>query len=104
MDRQNEDDMRAMDALCRLPTSPASRTTVIKVRALAPASQALCLMNFVLCDLPHLVRCSLEAGVSADTRCDEDDLTARARSGAETDSTGRCLCLRGGFWEGRPKP
>jgi hypothetical protein len=29
---------------------------------------------------------------------------ARARSGAVTDSTGRCLCLHRGFWEGRPKP
>jgi len=59
---------------------------VVKLRALAPASQVHCIVNNALCDLPHLVRCALEAGVSADTRCYEDDtpvLSFAAQSGSE---------------------
>jgi len=96
MDRRSEAEDRALDTRCRLPSSPASRNAVVRLRALPPASQALCLMNYAVCDLPHLVRCALEAvchccgagssasvslpagalfaqGISADTRCGEGD-------------------------------
>ena len=61
MDRLSEAEARALDARCRLPTSPASRTAVVKLRALQPASQAQCIVNYAGCDLPHLVRCALDA-------------------------------------------
>jgi len=61
MDRLSEAETRALDARCRLPTSPASRTAVVKLRVLAPASQAWCIVCYAQCDLPHLVRCALEA-------------------------------------------
>jgi hypothetical protein len=61
MDRQSEAEDRALDARCRLPTSPASRTAVVRLRTLPSDSQAGCLWNYALCDLPHLVRCALEA-------------------------------------------
>jgi len=84
MDWQSEAEDRALDARCCLPTSPASRTAVVKLRALPPAGQALCIRNYALCDLPHLVRCSLEAGV--DTRWGELDvpvLSIAAHEGSE---------------------
>jgi hypothetical protein len=59
---------------------------VIWRRGLAPDRQAYCIAAYALCDLPHLVRCAVEAGVSADTRCDEDDtpvLSFAAQSGSE---------------------
>ena len=61
MDLQSDAEFRALDARCRLPTSPASRTAVIKLRALPPDRQAYCIVNYAECDLPHLVRCSLLA-------------------------------------------
>ena len=61
MDQQSEAENRALDARCRLPSSPASRTAVVKLRALAPPSQTLCIVGYALCDLPHLVRCAIEA-------------------------------------------
>jgi len=61
MDALSEAETRALDVRCRLPTSPASRTAVVRLRALPLASQALCLWNYALCDLPHLVRCAIEA-------------------------------------------
>jgi len=71
MDRLSEAENRALDARCRLPSSPASRSSVAKLRALPPASQALCTARYAHFDLPHLVRCALDAGVSADVRCGE---------------------------------
>ena len=61
MNRQSEAENRALDARCRLPTSPASRTAVVRLRALSSFSQGMCLWNYAECDLPHLVRCALEA-------------------------------------------
>jgi hypothetical protein len=61
MDRLSEAETRALDAPCRLPSSSASRTAVVKLRALLPASQANCIAGYALCDLPHLVRCAIEA-------------------------------------------
>jgi hypothetical protein len=61
MDQLSEAEMRALDARCRLPTSPASRTAVVRLRALPPDSQTLCIANYAGFDLPHLVRCALEA-------------------------------------------
>jgi hypothetical protein len=61
MDRQSEAEERALDARCRLPTSPASRTAVVRQRALPAASQARCIVNYAMCDLPHLVRWSVTA-------------------------------------------
>jgi len=68
MDQQSEGEARALDRRCR-PTSPASRTAVIKLRALPLASQTYCIVNYVGCDLPHLVRCAIDAGISPDTLC-----------------------------------
>ena len=61
MDRLSEAENRALEGRCHLPTSPASRTAVVKLRALPPDRQTLCIVGYELCDLPHLVRCSLEA-------------------------------------------
>ena len=61
MDRLSEAEERALDARCRLPSSPASRTAVVKLRALAPDSQTFCIAGYAEYDLPHLVCCSLEA-------------------------------------------
>jgi len=61
MDRQSEAENRALDARCRLPTAPASRTAVVKLRALPPDRQAFCIVNYAQCDMPHLVRCALDA-------------------------------------------
>jgi len=86
MDRQSEAEDRTLDARCRLPTSPAARTAVVRLRALPPASQVQCIVNYAERDLPHLVRCALVAGVSADTRWGEQDtpvLSIAANSGSE---------------------
>jgi len=86
MDRLSEAETRALDARCRLPASPASRSSVAKLRALSPASQAQCFAGYAQCDLPHLVRCALDAGVSADVRCGEGDtpvLCFAVQSGSE---------------------
>jgi len=61
MDQMSEAETRVLDARCRLPTSPASRTAVVRLRALAPASLALCIVNYAQNDLPCLVRCAMEA-------------------------------------------
>ena len=61
MDQMSEAENRALDARCRLPTSPTSRTAVVRLRSLPPASQTLCIVNYAFCDLPHLVRCAVEA-------------------------------------------
>jgi len=68
MDAQSEAQDRAMDSKCRLPTSPASKTAVVKLRAYPPATKARCITQYAQRDLPHLIRCALTAGVSADTR------------------------------------
>jgi hypothetical protein len=61
MDQLSEQEDSALDAHCRLPTSPASRIAVVKLRALPPDRQAQCITSFAQSDLPHLVRCALEA-------------------------------------------
>jgi len=61
MERQSEAENCALDARCRLPTSPASRTAVVKLRALPPDRHAFCIALYALCDLPHLVRCAVDA-------------------------------------------
>ena len=66
MDRQSEAEDRALDARCRLPTSPASRTAVVELRALPPDRQTYCIVLYAQCDLPHLVRCAVEAVRSSD--------------------------------------
>ena len=45
MDQMSEAENRALDARCRLPTSPASRTAVVRLRALPLISQAGCLIG-----------------------------------------------------------
>jgi len=86
MDRLSEAEDRALDARCRLPASPASRSSVVKLRALPPASLTLCIARYVECDLPHLVRCALDAGNSADVRWGEHNATVlsfAAENGSE---------------------
>jgi len=61
MDQLSEAEACALDARCRLPTSPASRTAVVRLRALPSVGQAYCIVDYAQCDLPHLVRCALEA-------------------------------------------
>jgi hypothetical protein len=61
MDQQSVGENRALDACCRLPTSPASRTTVVELRALPPDRQTYCIVLYAQCDLPHLVRCAVDA-------------------------------------------
>jgi len=73
MDSQSEGEMRALDAQCRAPASAPSRTAVLKLKALQSAGQALCIARYAQYDLPHLVRCALAAGVSADTRWGKHD-------------------------------
>ena len=67
MDVQSEAEARALDARCRSPTSTFSRTTVEKLRKLPPDAQADCIARYARRDLPNLLRCSLAAGVKADT-------------------------------------
>jgi len=91
MDQMSEAEVRALDARCRLPTSPAARTAVVRLRALPPASQAQCIVNYAKCDLPHLVCCALVAGLSADTRWGETDapvLSFAAALGSVTSAEG----------------
>jgi len=107
MDRLSEAEDRSLDARCRLPASPASRTAVVKLRALPPTSQAQCMKYYAQYDLPHLVRCAFDAvchcssgslsvsllagalfaqGVSADVRWGDYDmpvLCVAAQAGSE---------------------
>jgi len=87
MDRLMSDaEQRALDTRCRLPASPASRTAVVKLRAMLPASQAQCIASYAQSDLPNLVRCALTAGISADVRWGEYDepvLCIAAQEGSE---------------------
>jgi len=73
MDSQSQGEMRALDAQCRAPASSPSRTAVVKLKALPAAGQTHCIARYAQLDLPHLVRCALAAGVSADARWGEDD-------------------------------
>jgi len=62
MDRLSLAEERALDTRCRgLPASPASRSSVAKLRAMLPASQARCIGRYAQYDLPNLVRCALDA-------------------------------------------
>jgi hypothetical protein len=85
MDQQSEAENRALDARCRLPTSSASRTAVIKLRALSPDRQAFCIASYAQFDLPHLVRCALEAVCH---RCAVWELCVRLTPGRRSLRTG----------------
>jgi ankyrin repeat protein len=73
MDSLSEGEMRAQDAQCPVHASASSRTAVVKLKALPAAGQALCIARYAQLNLPHLVRCALDAGITADTRLGEDD-------------------------------
>jgi len=82
MEQHSEAETRALDSRCRLPTSPASRTAVVKLRALPPASQAFCIAHYAQFDLPHLVRCAVEAVRSSDLHAPAGTLDALTPVGA----------------------
>jgi len=85
MDREREikAKLREDDLACRLPTSAESRNDVIRLRALPPANQAFCFAVYAEYDLPNLLRCALDAGISADcTYRGEPALCLAARNGS----------------------
>jgi len=85
MDQMSEAENCALDTRCRLPASPASRTAVVRLRALPTASQALCIAIYAQYDLPHLVRCAVEAVCHC---CAGPELCARLTLGRRFSCTG----------------
>jgi len=87
MDRQSEDEDRALDAKCAgSRRSGHFRAAVSKLKALPPDGQTLCIVKYALHNLPHLLRCALTAGISSDTRFGENNtlvLCLAAKRGKE---------------------
>jgi ankyrin repeat protein len=61
--------LRALDAKCEDRNAPDSTRTVVQLSKLPLATQKDYLHNSAYLDLPHLIRCLLKAGLSADVRC-----------------------------------
>ena len=68
--------MRALDAKCVNRHASDSTRSVVQLSKLPLADQKKYLCNSAIWDLPHLVRCLLEAGLSADVRCGSLNRTA----------------------------
>jgi len=73
MERNSDAENRALDAQFASERTMPSRIAVTKLKAMSLADKVRCLANYVLADLGNLVRCALAAGISADTRCGEDN-------------------------------
>ena len=73
MERNSKAEDRALDAKCASERSMPARIAVTKLKAMSLQDKSLCLANYATLDLGNLVRCALAAGVSADTRCGEDN-------------------------------
>jgi len=48
MDRQSEAENCELDARCRLPTFPSSRTAVVRLRALPSVGQTQCIAGYAV--------------------------------------------------------
>jgi ankyrin repeat protein len=72
----SEAGMRALDAKCENRNAPDSTRTVVQLSKLPLATQKSYMNNSAVWDLPHLIRCLLEAGLSADVRCASGNATA----------------------------
>ena len=59
---------RALEPKCASPTSSASKNTVAQLSELPPELKAGFLVNTVIWGLPNLVRCALQAKISANSR------------------------------------
>jgi ankyrin repeat protein len=68
--------MRKLDAKCENRRAPASTRSVVQLSKLPLATQKAYLYSFTFWDFPHLIRCVLEAGLSADVRCASENSTA----------------------------
>ena len=64
----DEAGLRALDAKCASHTTAASKNTVAQLAEHPTARRAAYLCNAVLWELPNLVRCALEAKISANSR------------------------------------
>jgi len=51
---------------------------VVKLKALPAAGQTHCIARYAQFNLPHLVRCALDACIMADTRWGENDTPVSA--------------------------
>jgi len=71
MELHSEAEDRVWESQCRLPTTIRSRSAVSKLRAMPLEAQMRCIVNYAQCNLPHLLRCALTAGVSPDMRWGE---------------------------------
>ena len=60
--------MRALEAKCVSPTSSASKNTVAQLYSLSAELKVFYFVNAVLLSLPNIMRCALEAKISANTR------------------------------------
>ena len=91
----NEAAMRALDAKCVSPTSNDSTRTVAQLGKLPLATRKSYLLNAVIDDLPHLVRCVLHE-VSADTRFGEGEIPAVCVAAERGSSRALKVLLEGG--------
>jgi ankyrin repeat protein len=66
----DEAGFRALEPRCASPHSADSKRSVAQLSGLSQASVEVFLMKAVMWGLPNLVRCALEAGVSANYRSD----------------------------------
>ena len=82
----NEAGMRALDAKCEDRHAHASTRTVVQLSKLPLAVKKAYMNNSCVLDLPHLVRCLIEAELSADARVgtefNEPALLIAARNGS----------------------
>ena len=72
----DEAGLHALDAKCENRHSHASTRSVVQLSKLSLSTKEDYLMNSLLWDLPHLVRCLIEAELSPDARVGEYNGTA----------------------------
>ena len=83
----NEAGMRALDAKCENRHAHDSTRTVVQLSKLSLATKKLYMYSSAFWDLPHLVRCLIEAELSADAR-------VGGRNGTALHVTARNECTR----------
>ena len=75
MEHNSEAADRALDARCASERCLPTRIAVAKLKAMSLADKTRCFRNYAAADLGNLVRCALAAGMSADTRCEESNMS-----------------------------